>query len=303
MSAFLEYKLDPEFPFNIFEFVTRGDKDKLHWHNYLQIGLCIRGNGKFRFSNKEYPVTRGDVFICSNFESHVALSELPDSTTYIFAAFLPDLIASPGSRAFDFEYLSPFWYDIKTFYNKIDHLTVTAQLIGQRMVEMKKIWEDRGIGYKHLIDANLKQILGLLIRHYGTADPNYSAFKITNRIKMQPALNYIHQHFMKNITLEEVSSIVHMSESRFRHFFKEVTYIGFKEYITYLRINEAKKLLLTTDMSISEIGNNIGLSNIYQFYKQFEKYISMTPAKYRKYYRDNIVGEIISKVGYDVPPV
>jgi predicted ABC-type sugar transport system permease subunit len=72
---FWNYDLDPEFPLNILKFTTRGDSDRIHWHNYLEIGLCTGGNGKFIFTNKEYDVRKGDVFIVSNFENHVAISE------------------------------------------------------------------------------------------------------------------------------------------------------------------------------------------------------------------------------------
>jgi AraC-type DNA-binding domain-containing proteins len=301
MSAFLEYKLAPEFPFNIFEFKTLGNKDKLHWHNYHEIGLCLSGCGKFIFSNKEYPVCPGDLFVVANFESHVAVAEPDQSTNYLFIAFLPDLIASPGSRAFEFEYLAPFWYDIKDFCNKIDQSAPIAARIRQVMLEMKEVWAEEAAGCRHLIAADLKRILALLIHHYSLSalDPELMALKITNRIKLQPAFNYIHQNFMKNITLADVAELVHVSGSRFRHSFKEVTFIGFKEYVTYLRITEAKKLLLTTDDNVTDIAVTVGFNNLYQFYQQFEKHVSMTPAEYRKLYRDNIVGEVISKVGFE----
>jgi AraC-like DNA-binding protein len=299
MSAFLEYKLDPGFPFNIFEFNTIGNKDKLHWHNYHEIGLCLSGQGRFIFSNKEYLAGPGDLFVVANFESHVAIAKPDETTTYLFIAFLPDLIASPGNRSFEFEYLTPFWYDIKAFCNKINQSAPVAKLIKAAMLEMKDVWEGGGTGCHHLIAADLKRILALLINHYSTLNNELTSIKVTNRMKMQPAINYIHQNFRKNITLEDVAKLVHVSESRFRHAFKEITFIGFKEYVAYLRINEAKKLLLTTDDNIADIAATVGFGNLYQFYKQYEKHVSMTPAQYRRLYRDNIVGEVITKVGFE----
>jgi YesN/AraC family two-component response regulator len=106
-----------------------------------------------------------------------------------------------------------------------------------------------------------------------------------NHAKMQESLDYIHKNFIENITLEDMAKLLHMSESRFRHLFKETIQIGFKEYITYLRLSESRKLLLTTDMNVSDIANSSGYTNIHQFYKVFYQYVFMSPAEYRSLYK------------------
>jgi hypothetical protein len=66
--------------------------------------------------------------------------------------------------------------------------------------------------------------------------------------------------------------------------FKDVTTVGFKEYVTKLRLVEAKHLLLNTDTNICEIASAVGYTNVYQFYKVFNRYTQMSPADYRHYY-------------------
>ncbi len=290
--------LNPDFPFNAYEFEIYGDKDFIHWHNYLQIALCIKGQGKFLFGSKEYSVKEGDVFIVDNFENHVAIADFETNIYFLFVIFLPDLIAAPGSRMLDYEYLSPFWYDSKNFCNKIDRSSATAKTVAPIIYELRSIWDNKPVGYKHLVDANLKRILSILINHYEISNNSQSFTKIHSHIKIQPALNYINQHFTENITLEDAAETIHMSESRFRHLFKEITNIGFKEYINYLRINEAKKLLLGTELGLNEIVEKVGFSGAYQFYKKFFIHVSMTPNEYRKYFRDNVVTSVISKNGF-----
>jgi len=294
------YDLDPEFPFSAYEFVICRNPDEIHWHSHLQIALCLEGKGKFIFGNKEYSVSPGDIFVVDNFENHAALAEPNEAIVFLFIIFLPDLIAVPGSRIFDCEYLSPFWYDSKTFRNKIDANTSAAKEIAPIMHEIKKLWDEKDIGYKHLAYANLIRILGLLIKHYKITDGANSTTRIHSHIKIQPAINYINQHFTENITLEDVANIIHMSVSRFRHFFKEATGVSFKDYINYLRLNEAKKLLITTDLRLNEIVEKAGFSGTYHFYKKFYDYLSMTPNDYRKYYRDNVISKVIPKNGFDI---
>jgi AraC-like DNA-binding protein len=273
--------MDREFPLSILNFVTRGDSEKIHWHNYLQVALCTRGTGRFIFTNKEYRVQKGDIFIVSNFENHVAISDLPACTEYIFVLFLPDLIASPGSRQFDFEYLYPFWYNSKTFNNKIDHEEPMAEVLGNKILELKETWDKKEVGYKHCLDADLRKILALLIKHFKTKNPEYYIANKNSHAKMQTALDYINKNFSKNITHLEMAELFHISASRFRHLFKESVHIGFKEYITFIRLTEAKRLLLTTEMNITDIARQSGYTNIHQFYKVFYKYVYISPAKYR----------------------
>ena len=75
-----------------------------------------------------------------------------------------------------------------------------------------------------------------------------------------------------------------MSPSRVRHVFKEVTGVGFKEYVTQLRVTEAKRLLVSTDLSVAEVAQAVSYTNLSQFYKVFDRTTSMSPAEYRRYY-------------------
>lgn len=257
----------------------------MHYQEYLQIGLCIEGEGKFLLAEKSYDVKVNDIILVDNFEKHVAVSDPPAATKYLFVIFFPDLIAPPGSRFFDFEYLSPFWYDSSSFCHKIEGDTETARIVSDLMFQCKNAWDRKEKGYTHCIDANLRRILAGLMRHYGTFEPEISAKRIKNYIKVQEAIDYIMKHFSETVTLEDVSSIVHMSQSRFRHVFKEVTRLGFKEYIISRRLNEAKRRLLMTEENIVDVMYTVGFSNISQFYQAFQKETSMTPADFRNHYR------------------
>jgi len=286
MRQYLEVKLDDttDFPFYTYEHIPSTEADILHWHDYLQIGVCLEGRGKFMFSDKVYEVSKGDVFIVNNFEHHFAASDPANPSKYLFIFFLPYLIANPGSSTFDFEYLSPFWYNPKSFCNKVDNSAKAAKPIHDAMKEIFEDWQAREPGYKHLIAANVRKILGLLARHYKTTESDFFTSHTINQKRIQPVLDYIRNNYKSNLSLAEVSNILHMSTSRFRHYFKEITNFNFKEYIFYLRIAEAERMLLETEMSISDIAFSVGFSNQNQFYTLFNKYVQTSPAKYRSTY-------------------
>jgi AraC-like DNA-binding protein len=283
MRRLLEVKLDPnDFPFYTYEHTPSTYTDILHMHDYFQIGLCLKGKGKFIFSDKKYDVTPGDIFIVNNFEHHIAESESEDPAKFLFIFFLPQLIANPGSSTFDFEYLSPFWYNPKFFCNKISGKEEPAKLISVAIKEIYNDWQNKETGYKHLIIANIRKVLGFLIRHYKTTEKDLFTTHTINQKRLQPVLDHVRSNYRSNLSLKEVSQILHMSTSRFRHYFKEITNYNFKEYIFYLRVAEAERMLLETEASISDIACNVGFSNLNQFYTVFFKYVSISPAKYRK---------------------
>lgn len=284
MSVFWPYHMDPEFLLCVVDYTTSGTKESIHWHDYLQLTLCLEGHGRFIFTNKEYEVSPGDLFIVSNFEHHVALADPGDHLRFLFIIFMPDFIAPPGSRQFDYEYLTPFWYDTRTYCNKISADEPMADQIGTTIRQMKQVWDQRPAGYRYELDSGLRSILSTLIRHQVSGSATDGLSMSSNHYKIREALQYINQNFLHSLTLEQVANEFHFSESWFRHCFKDTIRVGFKEYVTYLRLTEARKLLLTTNLNVSEVAGRSGFSNIHQFYKVFNKYVFMSPAEFRKKY-------------------
>jgi len=97
-------------------------------------------------------------------------------------------------------------------------------------------------------------------------------------------LAYVDGHCRESITLDDVADLVHVSPSRVRHVFKDVTGVSFKEYVTQVRVSEAKRLLLGTDLSVAEIARAVSYTNLHQFYKVFYRSCAVSPAEYRRYY-------------------
>ena len=98
---------------------------------------------------------------------------------------------------------------------------------------------------------------------------------------------YINDHYTEHLTLSQVASHLNLNESYFRHLFKDEMQISFKSYVTLLRLAHAQKLLIASQRSINEIIQEVGYSNITQFYKIFELNYNLTPAEYRRRYRDS----------------
>lgn len=101
--------------------------------------------------------------------------------------------------------------------------------------------------------------------------------------EIQEAARYICHHFAEPLTLLEVAARIPMTPTYFSRKFKQVTGIGYKEYVNHVRLKEAARLLLETDMSVTAIALACGFSDGNYFGDLFKKEKGISPRMYRKH--------------------
>ncbi len=277
--------LDPDFPLAVIEYATQGERDRMHWHDHLEIALVLGGCGAFLFGRRALAAETGDVFFIDNSQPHVALADPDGTLRLLLVLFRPELIAGPGSRELDLGYLAPFRVDGRTASARIPGGSPLAAELAPVLRELRETWERHEPAERHLLDATLRRALGLVIRDRGTGCADAAARAAADRrVQIRPVLAYVDRHCRESITLDDVAEVVHVSPSRVRHVFKDVTGVGFKEYVTNVRVAEAKRLLLSTDLSVAEIARAVSYTNLHQFYRVFYRSCSMSPGEYRRYY-------------------
>ncbi len=99
--------------------------------------------------------------------------------------------------------------------------------------------------------------------------------------QISPAINYIDANYDKPITLAEIARASHLSVSRLAHIFKEQMGITIIDYLTSVRIERAKQLLLATDQNCTEICFQVGYNNQSYFTRTFKELVGMTPRQFR----------------------
>ncbi|UOQ84112.1 helix-turn-helix domain-containing protein [Gracilibacillus salinarum] len=96
------------------------------------------------------------------------------------------------------------------------------------------------------------------------------------------AKDYIHTHFKENIMLDEVAAEVGLSSYYLSKLFKEHFQLTFVEYVTHIRLEKAKDLLLDDEMPLKEIALTIGYRDPNYFSRVFKKETGLSPSEYRK---------------------
>lgn len=95
-------------------------------------------------------------------------------------------------------------------------------------------------------------------------------------------LDYIENNLSEPITLDSLAEKVHFEKSHLAARFKEQWGISPIRYVNYLRIEQAKLLLATSDQSVTEIAEAVGFASIHYFSRYFKEKEGITPIEYRQ---------------------
>jgi two-component system, response regulator YesN len=98
------------------------------------------------------------------------------------------------------------------------------------------------------------------------------------------AKKYMQENYHKPLTLEDVAGVAGFNSTYFSTVFKKVTGENFLEYLSELRMKEARELLCDGHLRVEDIAEKVGYSDTKYFVKLFKKSTGLTPQEYRKLY-------------------
>jgi len=98
-------------------------------------------------------------------------------------------------------------------------------------------------------------------------------------------MDYLNENYNKKITLEHLSEEFFVSSAAILYNFKKYTNCSPIDFLLNVRLNNAKKLLTGTKLSVAEISEKCGFSSANYFGVIFKKKEGLSPANYRRYKR------------------
>jgi AraC-like DNA-binding protein len=98
------------------------------------------------------------------------------------------------------------------------------------------------------------------------------------------AVSFIRQNYAARITLEETAKSVYLSRSYFSTLFTKETGISFKNYVTRIRIEKSRLMLLDRTVKLADVGSMVGFADQSHFTKCFREIEGISPGKYRNIY-------------------
>lgn len=98
------------------------------------------------------------------------------------------------------------------------------------------------------------------------------------------AMDYIRKNYARKISLEDIAAFLNLSPTYFSNLFKKETGDNFSNYLTTVRMEEAKRLLRQSNMNIAEIADHVGYGDARYFSRMFVKTVGLKPSQYKRIY-------------------
>ena len=248
-----------------------------HWHNSIEIIYVLKGSLNITIDTDSFTLNEREVEIINSDESH-SISAIADNKVLIFNIdpFFFEKYYKDINNVFfytnsndDEDQNGPEYEELKT-------------ILSQILCEYVQKVED----YDEEIEKHLITLLYHLVNnfHYLTHEKEELKEKTDQLDRYHRISKYIYNNYNNNITLKEIAKKEFLSPHYLSHEIKYATGYSFTDLINLTRVEESIKLLLDSDMSISEISDEIGFSHVRYFNKNFKLYYNCTPLQYRKKY-------------------
>ena len=237
----------------------------LHWHDYYEIELCTSGEGIQRINGVDYPFSKGSFILLRPSDFHEV--EVQQSLSYFNASF--------SSLAIDKKYLHTLLKKDRCIHGTLpnsdfDFLCAVFQKATQEN-------QTRQTEETSTLQALLHVILSFLFK-----TPHFLATEEKPAFSLGEIIEYIHTHFTNSPSLQEIAAQSGLQPNYFCRKFKQATGKTYVEYLNHLKIEHAKKMLQTCDLSVTEIAFDSGFSSYSSFSREFKKQTGFSPLQYQK---------------------
>jgi AraC-like DNA-binding protein len=261
-SSFYAYQFQVPF----FEF-------KWHYHPEYELTYIVKGNGYRIVGNTYENYTEGDLVLLGPNLPHTWTGKALENESF-------EAIVIQFSKEFITAFLGfDESYSIKNLLeNSARGIAFEATQVLVQVI--KTLIEKEGMDRILQLISALNQ---LAQSNYTLITPNtfHTIASKKSELRINEVCLFIQNNFNSNITLKQVASQIYLTESNFCKFFKKATGKTFSDYLNEIRINEASRLLLQTDKTISQISFECGFETLSYFNRVFLKKKNQTPSGFR----------------------
>lgn len=256
-----------------------------HKHEFIEVVFIVEGSCKHRYLNRESTLLPGDIFVIAPGEMH---EYIIDNKAVIYnCLFIPSVLHLNWGEIrkidglFDFLMIEPFFREeekvpvvLHTHSKELDSFINLLEI-------MIKEQNKRIPGFEIILKSYLMIIIIELSRLFNKYHKDNKLNYSSKRELLSSAIEYIEDNIQEDINVGEVASMVYLSTSYFRRLFKMVTGLTPNEYINKIRVARAEQLLLSSELSITQISSLVGVGDVNYFSRLFKKHNGLSPTEYK----------------------
>ena len=258
----------------------------MHYHDFYELNIVTAGRGRHYIESQSFHVEEGCIFVIppNIYHGYWSFKNLS-----IFHLLLSN------------DFLRTYRHELGTFdgYNllfEIEPLLRTKcsekaflklnpsqkDIVFDLLSTLAKYQNDSYKGIHTMQNALSIELIGRLCMYITKAHRNERSSSVSYEIsKIISAMEYINDNYSQKLSISMLAKNCSMSRSTFIKYFKDIVHCTPAEYINNCRLQNAKKMLETSDLSIVEIALECGFFDSSHFIKHFSTAYSETPKQYR----------------------
>lgn len=256
-----------------------GNLEEMHYHDYVELLYGVDCDITVRCGNSDYRLTQGDFMIINSKTPHSLVSNSQISI-YTVIKFVPQILYAAEQSVFEFKYILPFVTDLRKYRKFFPKAAIADTEIPSIMSDIISETKASEYGYEIALRIYVSRLVLWLIREWHVNGENETGISNETMRSVQKSIEYAKNNF-NTATSSGAAKICNFCPSYFSRLFKKVMKQSFTEYVTYIRICEAQKLLITTKASITDISLDTGFSTTSYFIERFKEQTHLTPKQFR----------------------
>lgn len=260
-----------------------------HYHNYIEILFGLSGVHEVFLGSSYHEFTVNDMVLINSKEVHQINSLSDDGGEYVVVRFDPEIIYNSMSQNhFELKYLLPFTLENTTHRKVIKASEIDMPFIPNLFNDIINEFTNRNYGYELAIKNHIGMLFLWILRYLNKTGSNLDFNSNLDKeliAQIQPAFTYVAENFDKDIKVIDMAKLCNMSYSYFSRVFNKLMNMNFSTYLSYIRISEAEKLLVSTNIPITEIATAVGFNTSSYFIKHFQNIKHISPKQFRNEFK------------------
>ena len=202
-------------------------------------------------------------------------------SSYLVIKFLPSILLTAEQTYSEYSYTLMLMQntDRRQIFFRADELSETS--VPSLFLHAFAEWEGEKFGYELSLRSDVTAIFLHILRKWHEKNVGDDRVSVWQGELIEKAVSHINANYA-DLTEESAAKALGVSTSYLSRVFKRGMKKSFSAYVTAIKLREAERMLIATEMSITEIGECVGFSTSAYFIAKFKESHSMTPAKYRK---------------------
>ena len=235
-----------------------------HLHASVELAMVFEGRTRVTVDSAEYEIHGGDAFVI--FPNQIHFFETLEKERYVLLKFNPDLLP---------EFL-PQLSGCLPLSNRIPD-AVSDPLLSNTILALSDVYYGEEPFREEILRGYLLVFFGRLLQRMSLHSIQSRDYNVLGLI-----MNYCLEHYQRDLSLSLLERELHLSKYYISHLMSTKLRIGFNDYVNSLRISHACKLLIQTDKTVTQIGEQVGFNSLRTLNRAFLKEKGMSPTEYRK---------------------